>query len=217
MQQSKVCAQSCLDYLLIELVQHYQKETEGPPLQVCANDTKSGAEYFQQTLYLAQILTAVSELYQLSELSIQHASLAFPSMQAAIESIGLQVGRQLAERLTRDRPPMLDQLDKIKFVCKDFWTELFRKNVDNLRTNHRGTYVLRDTQFRWLGALSQNLVSEPQRIAASELSHDYLVLPCAIIKGALRQLGLETCVSADATGLPQCDFTVTISTALTTS
>ena len=25
----------------------------------------------------------------------------------------------------------------MKFICKDFWAELFHKNVDNLRTNKR--------------------------------------------------------------------------------
>lgn len=25
----------------------------------------------------------------------------------------------------------------IKFVCKDLWTLVFRKQVDNLKTNHR--------------------------------------------------------------------------------
>lgn len=29
------------------------------------------------------------------------------------------------------------QLDVMKFICKEFWAEVFRKSVDNLRTNHR--------------------------------------------------------------------------------
>lgn len=31
-------------------------------------------------------------------------------------------------------PPPLPVL---QFICKDFWTEVFRKAIDNLRTNHR--------------------------------------------------------------------------------
>jgi hypothetical protein len=28
-------------------------------------------------------------------------------------------------------------LEVIKFVCKDFWQVVFKKQVDNLKTNHR--------------------------------------------------------------------------------
>lgn len=40
-------------------------------------------------------------------------------------------------RFSRDRPHFNDTLDVIKFVCKDLWTLVFRKQVDNLKTNHR--------------------------------------------------------------------------------
>ena len=32
---------------------------------------------------------------------------------------------------------MTEQLDVMKWLCKDFWGEVFRKGIDNLRTNHR--------------------------------------------------------------------------------
>jgi hypothetical protein len=40
-------------------------------------------------------------------------------------------------RYTRDRPRLGDTLEVIKFVCKDFWQAVFKKQVDNLKTNHR--------------------------------------------------------------------------------
>lgn len=40
-------------------------------------------------------------------------------------------------RFSRDRPRFNDNLDVIKFLCKDLWTILFRKQIDNLKTNHR--------------------------------------------------------------------------------
>ena len=40
-------------------------------------------------------------------------------------------------RYTRDKPRLGDTLEIIKFVCKDFWQALFKKQVDNLKTNHR--------------------------------------------------------------------------------
>ena len=40
-------------------------------------------------------------------------------------------------RYTMERPRFTDHLDAIKFICKDFWSELFKKQIDNLKTNHR--------------------------------------------------------------------------------
>jgi len=40
-------------------------------------------------------------------------------------------------RITKDLPRFKDELDVMKFVCKDFWTVVYKKQVDNLRTNHQ--------------------------------------------------------------------------------
>ena len=48
----------------------------------------------------------------------------------------------------------MDTLDVVKFICKEFWTAAFRKQVDNLKTNHTGVYVLTDNQFRWFMRMS---------------------------------------------------------------
>lgn len=128
----------------------------------------------------------------------------------ALEGVGVRVGRALAERLTSDRPPMVESLDVMKWICKEFWNEVFLKSIDNLRTNHKGTYVLRDTQFRWTRRLAQNVVGGGDRLSNSQLAADYLVLPCGIVKGALEAFGIQAGVSADATTLPQCDFTVVV-------
>lgn len=81
----------------------------------------------------------------------------------------------------RDRARLADSLEVIKFLCKDFWLAVFKKQVDNLRTNHRascghgnetreictpalhpphrpfapnqGVFVLSDSNFRWLQRL----------------------------------------------------------------
>ncbi len=41
------------------------------------------------------------------------------------------------DRFSRDRPRFTDTLNIIKFLCKDMWTLVFRKQIDNLKTNHR--------------------------------------------------------------------------------
>lgn len=44
-------------------------------------------------------------------------------------------------RLTKDTVRFKDELDIMKFICKDFWTCVFKKQIDNLRTNHQVTLV----------------------------------------------------------------------------
>lgn len=149
------------------------------------------------------------------------------SIQVAIEAIGNRLGMTLSARISRDHAPMSEPLEIIKFVCKDFWTQVFGKGVDNLRTNHRGTFVLRDVHFVWLAALqpsqarsqvqtpANGVAVEPEAAlqppSRAELAKPYLWLPCALLTGALRALGLEVAsVTADASSLPQVDFTIVL-------
>ena len=63
------------------------------------------------------------------------------SVYVRLERLGFRVGEGLSERFSRDRPRFTDQLDVIKFLCKDLWTVVFKKQIDNLKTNHRVRYV----------------------------------------------------------------------------
>ncbi|KAI4301863.1 hypothetical protein L6164_035101 [Bauhinia variegata] len=138
-----------------------------------------------------------------------------------IEAIGYQVGHQLSERYTMERPRFSDHLEAIKFICKDFWSELFKKQIDNLKTNHRGTFVLQDNKFRWLarmsidpsldngGSVEDNSATTVERKGAQAMSM-HLYFPCGIIRGALSNLGIPCAVSADISNLPACSFVVRI-------
>ncbi|XP_068666920.1 uncharacterized protein [Aristolochia californica] len=138
-----------------------------------------------------------------------------------IEAIGFQVGHQLAERYTMERPRFSDHLEGIKFICKDFWSELFKKQIDNLKTNHRGTFVLQDNRFRWLTRVSYDPTpvnpdlspaTDPSHVAdqATQATSMHLYFPCGIIRGALTNLGIPCAVSADISNLPACSFVVRI-------
>lgn len=59
-----------------------------------------------------------------------------------LDTLGYRVGQGLVERFSRDRPRFHDTLDVIKFLCKDLWVLVFRKQVDNLKTNHRVSFVV---------------------------------------------------------------------------
>ncbi|KAF3847802.1 hypothetical protein F7725_020830 [Dissostichus mawsoni] len=109
---------------------------------------------------------------------------------SVLESMGFRVGQGIIERLTRDSPSFKDELDVMKFVCKDFWTKVFRRQVDNLRTNHQGTYVLQDNKFSFLTQLSsgkQYLDQAPK----------YLAFSCGVVRGALSNLGMDSVVTAE--------------------
>ncbi|KAJ4950064.1 hypothetical protein NE237_026896 [Protea cynaroides] len=138
-----------------------------------------------------------------------------------IEAIGYLVGHQLSERYTIERPRFSDHLEAIKFICKDFWSELFKKQIDNLKTNHRGTFVLQDNRFRWLTHVSidpspanTDLSQEPSLATAeskaAQATNMHLYFPCGIIRGALSNLGIPCAVSADISNLPACSFLVRI-------
>eukprot|EP01089_Gocevia_fonbrunei_P021482 TRINITY_DN8368_c0_g1_i3.p1 TRINITY_DN8368_c0_g1~~TRINITY_DN8368_c0_g1_i3.p1 ORF type:complete len:198 (-),score=35.17 TRINITY_DN8368_c0_g1_i3:2-595(-) len=117
-----------------------------------------------------------------------------------LNTLGFQVGQRLAERYTKDQPRFKRHLEMIKFICKDFWMEIYKKPIDNLKTNHQGVYRFTDKDFRWL----KNFTSE-------ELANYYASFSCGIVRGALNNLGIANCnVEADVSQLPICIFTIKI-------
>ncbi|KAJ1493247.1 NO signaling/Golgi transport ligand-binding domain-containing protein [Baffinella frigidus] len=111
-----------------------------------------------------------------------------------LENVGFNVGQKLAERYSRDRPIFADDLQAITFLCKDFWTEVYGKQMDKLRTNHKGVFELQD-----------HLAPEAN---AGEAAKRYLLLPCGMIRGALAALGILATVRAEAQGLPSVVFVI---------
>ena len=109
-------------------------------------------------------------------------------------------------------PPAVDpaamQLEAVKFLCKEFWTEVFRKQIDKLQTNHRGVFVLKDHELRWLRRLPPE--DETARVAAIKM----LAFPCGLIRGALSNLGIAAVVScdflADGENMAACSFNIKI-------
>uniref|UniRef100_A0A672KHR0 Trafficking protein particle complex 6b-like n=1 Tax=Sinocyclocheilus grahami TaxID=75366 RepID=A0A672KHR0_SINGR len=57
---------------------------------------------------------------------------------STLELMGFRVGQGLIERrFTKDCPTFKEDLDIMKFLCKDLWSTIFKKQIDNLRTNHQ--------------------------------------------------------------------------------
>lgn len=101
------------------------------------------------------------------------------------------------------------QLEAVKFLCKEFWTEVFRKQIDKLQTNHRGVFVLKDLELKWLRRLPPD--EESARVGAIRI----LAFPCGLIRGALACLGLNGAVVscdflADGKTMASCSFNIKV-------
>ncbi|EFQ28642.1 transporter particle component [Colletotrichum graminicola] len=120
-----------------------------------------------------------------------------------LETLGYRVGQGLVERFSRDRPRFNDTLDVIKFVCKDLWSLVFRKQVDNLKTNHRGVYVLTDNSFKPFSRMSTEAGGQ-----AVVRAQPFLWFPCGIVRGALAALGINATVQAETNELPAAIFQI---------
>jgi len=123
---------------------------------------------------------------------------------ANLELIGFNAGYRLIEKLTKESPKFKDELDLMKFICKDFWMSVFRKQIDNLRTNHQGVYVLQDNHFKFLSK-----VSESKQYLES--SSKFVIFSCGLIRGSLSNLGVNSIVTAEISGqLPSVKFQVQV-------
>ncbi|MFS7934214.1 putative transport protein particle (TRAPP) component [Helianthus anomalus] len=85
-----------------------------------------------------------------------------------------------------ERPRFSDQLEAIKFIRRDFWSELFKKQIDNLKTNHRAI-----DKFAWLSRMSGEPSTETRGSAteagnkAAETTSMHLYFLCGIIRDNL--------------------------------
>ncbi|MCJ1419385.1 Trafficking protein particle complex subunit 33 [Xylographa parallela] len=120
-----------------------------------------------------------------------------------LETLGYRVGQGLVERFSRERPRFVDTLDAIKFLCKDMWTLLFRKQIDNLKTNHRGVYVLTDNSFKPFSRMSMQSSSE-----AVARAQPFLWFPCGVLRGALASMSINATVQAETSELPGATFQI---------
>ncbi|KAJ6639918.1 Trafficking protein particle complex subunit 6b, partial [Pseudolycoriella hygida] len=103
----------------------------------------------------------------------------------ALEHLGYSTGKRLIERLTGEYPRFKDELDTMKFICTDFWTSIYKKQIDNLRTNHQGIYELQDNSFAYL-----------------ENAPKFVAFTCGFVRGSLAKLGINSRVSADVHSMP---------------
>lgn len=124
-----------------------------------------------------------------------------------VEAYGYALGLRLTEVLmykasASSRPE--DILDIMKFVCRDVWRCLYGKQMDNLRTNHRGTFVLIDNSQRLMAQL-HSLQGRSDTINKGRV---YMWFPCGVIRGVLLSFGVAAHVTADAVNHPAVTFNI---------
>ncbi|KAF6027500.1 TRAPPC6B [Bugula neritina] len=120
-----------------------------------------------------------------------------------LERLGFTVGQRYIEKSTKDIQRFKDELETMKFVCKEVWNVVYKKQIDNLRTNHHGVYNLHDYKFRLLEQMSHSNQYK-------EHAPKYLAFPCGFLRGALSGLGFDCVVTAEVTKMPACKFLIQI-------
>ncbi|KAF2484604.1 transport protein particle component [Neohortaea acidophila] len=221
---------AALDFLLIELVPLAQRITE----QVQAREKVLMEEYRRSKIFTNNTASSSSSDKTTSTSATDGADVASPPSAAKdtkaevtsigfpivdeqaregmfwrLDSLGYRVGQGLVERFSANKPRPQTPLDCIKFVCKDLWQLVFRKQIDNLKTNHRGIFVLTDQRFQALSRMSVDKRAGPkaleEALSRAQLS---LYFPCGVIRGALAGLGITASVTAESTELPTATFQI---------
>lgn len=113
-----------------------------------------------------------------------------------LELLGYKLGIKLNEltlfklndQFSKNHEELLSLLDIMKFISKDVWKLLFKKQISNLRTNHRGTFVLVDANFKLIENfdLNENTMN---------MINYYLSYVNGVIKGTLKSFGVDSVVS----------------------
>ena len=60
-------------------------------------------------------------------------------------------------RFTKDSGRFKDELEIMKYICKDFWTAVYKKQIDNLRTNHQVINV--NVNFAYIGDIFNSQIA----------------------------------------------------------
>ncbi|KAI9718980.1 MAG: Trafficking protein particle complex subunit 33 [Chrysothrix sp. TS-e1954] len=223
---SNLVAQSCFDLLLIELVPLAQRiatqlhaqslpQTHRTPLTAskAASTPLDDTELHDAMYYRLESLGYRVGLGLAEALSASHPLLptALPAPQSHPPGKGGEAGG--ASALTTNPTAALDTL---KFLCKDVWTAVFKKQIDNLKTNHRGVFVLTDNRFEPIRRCSLPVGAAGSTGGgmeeAAKRAQPFLFFPTGLIRGVLGALGVEASVSAEVagggTGLPGVVFTI---------
>lgn len=189
-------SEQAYELLLTSILHFIEKECQCEHQDVLSNEDASNDDRKKRTILIAE-----------------HTA-------AKMERMGYDVGFRIVERLLQNKSLVPNvapgksvtaaaiQLEAMKFICKEFWVEIFSKQIDKLQTNHKGVFVLKDSDFKWLKRLPGNV--EIARLSAIKI----LAFPCGVIRGALANMNVSAVVScdflADGKNMQSCSFNIKI-------
>lgn len=124
---------------------------------------------------------------QIAELEDEYM---FNHVSERLQNIGFQIGSKICELLVFTNNPNLsfkdmDLLSVMKFICRDVWKLVYNKPIDNLKTNHRGTFYLLDYDYLPI----QPFALESDQEKELKCVEPFLEIPVGLIKGVLFSLG----------------------------
>lgn len=108
-----------------------------------------------------------------------------------LRNIGFEIGNKITELLVFSNNPNLqfkdmDLLSVMKFICRDVWRQMFNKQIDNLKTNHRGTFYLFDYDYRPIQSFALDNGSSEEEL---QMARPFLEIAVGVIKGVLSSIG----------------------------
>lgn len=220
---------NCLSLLLLEIVptsirvSHKLKEFNDPSI---ANSDVIGWDEGDTPTQMTTALSTFPDDLPGTVNILDSNLLSNDDVSIRIESYGYNLGLRLSEILMYKASPafiasnstpgaaasstansgakIVDILDIMKFVCRDVWKCLYNKQMDNLRTNHRGTFVLVDNNYKLINNLNSSK-GNPDTLAKAKV---YLWFPCGIIRGILMSFGIDANVTAEITQFPSIAFNI---------
>lgn len=147
-------------------------------------------------------LSDASDIFTGSDVSIlPNQIFSHKNAETRLEAMGFRVGFVLAEKFSKDMSRFANELDRMKFICKEFWISTFGKGVNKLSTNHQGIYIIQDTDFCTLSPFSDGVQYVSDCIP-------FMALPVGIVRGALDNLGICATVTVHVEKLPSVKFNV---------
>ncbi|CAK5092096.1 unnamed protein product [Meloidogyne enterolobii] len=147
-------------------------------------------------------LSDASDTFTGSDVSIlPNQIFSHKNAETRLEAMGFRVGFVLAEKFSKDMSRFANELDRMKFICKEFWISTFGKGVNKLSTNHQGIYIIQDTDFCTLSPFSDGVQYVADCIP-------FMALPVGIVRGALDNLGICATVTVHVEKLPIVKFNV---------
>jgi hypothetical protein len=124
-----------------------------------------------------------------------------------LKFIGYNLGNKLLQILLYKSNlvlQFLNILDIMKFICRDVWKLMFLKQMDNLRTNHRGTFVLIDNNHKLI-ARNNSAKGIHDTLSKSKV---FLWFSCGVIEGCLSVFEVDSIVTSEINTFPLVSFSI---------